>query len=556
MTTVSSTGSSSATASVVQSAANQILTSLGTGSGIDTATLVTQLVAANKDAKQTALTARQTANTAKISALATVKSGVDSFASALQTLTSGGTLATVPTTSDASVAAVSAISGGHVGDLSATLQVTRLAQAQTIEAAAVSDSGAAIGQGAMTLTTSTGSYPLTIDGGNDSLTGLAAAINGAHANVTASIVQDGTGYRLVVKGATGAGEGFSLAAADQGSGLAAYQYGGSAADTMTLAQGAQDAQLKLDGVTVTRSSNTVSDLVPGVSITLKDIGAVALGATRPTDAITQAMGDFVTAYNSLRTAIDATTAAATATTDAGALNGNATIRDIESMLSKLTSTTLSSYGTVSTLTEIGVSTNNDGTLTLDSAKLAATLASDPDGVEALFNPGQTSSNPLLAITSKMGAVKPGTYTLGNVTAQIGSGNGSTPPAGTIDGVAMLAAGSSLVAPYGAASYGLVVKPSGAVGSATITIDSGLYGAIFAIQSAIEASSGIVTTLQASFTTEAGNITTDQSALDTASNTYHDQLTTQFTAMQTAVTSYKSIQSYLTQQVALWTKSDG
>ncbi len=552
MTTVSSTTGTNSTASVVQSASYAILNSLGTGSGIDTDSLITQLVAANKASKETAITARATANTARISALATVKSGLDSFSSALQALTAGGSLATAPSSSDASVASVAAIPGGHVGDLTATLQVTQLAQAQTIESAPVTDSGAAIGQGAMTLVTSTGTFHLTIDATNDSLTGLAAAINAAHANVAASIVQDGTGYRLIVKGATGAGEGFSLTADAAASPLAAYRYDGTAASTMTRAQAAQDAAMKLDGVTVTRPSNSIGDLVAGVRISLTGTGLVALGSTRPTAAIAEAVTDFVTAYNALKTAIDATTAAATATADAGALNGNATIRSIQGMLAGLTSTTLSSYGSVSTLAEIGVSTNNDGTLTLDAARLAAAQARDPDGVEAMFNPGQQSSNPLLAITSAMGAAKPGSYAVSAVTPAAGA----TSAAGTIDGTAMLSSGASLVSAYGGPSYGLVLKPNGRVASATITVDLGLFGAVAAIQRAVEAAGGGITSFQGSLDKDAAAITADETALGTASDAYKAQLTKQFTAMQAAVTSYKSIQSYLTQQVALWTKSDG
>jgi flagellar hook-associated protein 2 len=222
------------------------------------------------------------------------------------------------------------------------------------------------------------------------------------------------------------------------------------------------------------------------------------------------------------------------------------------MLSKLTSTKLSSYGTVSTLTEIGLKTNNDGTLTLDATKLSAVLASDPDGVEALFNPGQSSSNPLLTITSALGATTPGTYTITNVTAQ----NGATSASALIDGTAALGSGNTLIAGYGTPSYGLAFTTKGAVSSATITVDLGLFGAVKAIQSQLEAAStGTITLLQSSLDKTAGTIADAETKLDTDSAAYQAQLTTQFTAMQSAVTSYKSIQSYLTQQVALWTKSD-
>lgn len=555
MTSVSSTSSATGTnttSSVVSSAANQILTSLGTGSGIDTASLITQLVAANKASKQDAITSRQNANTAKISALATVKNGVDSLTSALQSLVGSGQLMTTPTSSDSSVVTASAISGEHVGDLSASLEVVQLAYAQTLESAAVTDPSAPIGQGTMTLTTASGTATITIDGSNDSLSGLATAINGAKAGVTASVVQDGTGYRLVLKGATGAANGFTLTAdAGAAAGLSSYAYDGSGGAGLSEVQAAQDAIVKLDGVSVSRASNTIDDLVPGTEIALKRAGTVALGATRPTEAITQAVNDFVTAYNSLKSVIDQTTVAATSTSDAGALNGNSAIRQIQTMLSKLTSTTLSTYGSVSTLTEIGVATNRDGTLTLDTGKLNAVLDADPDGVEALFNPGQRSSSPLVSITSALGATPPGTYTLTGVTPQ----SGSTAASGTIDGTAALGSGSTLSAAYGTPPYGLKLKVTGAVSSMTITIDLGLTGAMAAIQKSIEGTTGLITTLQASLNTTAGQIADDQAKLDSDSTAYQAQLQTQFTSMQSAVTSYKSIQSYLTQQVALWTKSD-
>ena len=549
MTTTSSTGST--TSSVISQAANSILTSLGAGSGIDTSSLITNLVAANKASAQAAITARQQTNTAEISALATVKSGVDGFASALQTLTTSGQLMTQPVSSSSTVVAVSAIAGQHVGDLSSTIQVTQLAQALTVEAGAVNDPSAAIGAGTMTLTTAKGSFPITIDGSNNSLTGLATAINKANANVTASIVQDGTGYRLVLKGQTGAANTFTLSAnSGADAGLSAFTYDGTSASPMTQVQGAQDAILKLDGVQVTRASNSISDLVTGTQLVLKSTGTVALSSSRPTDAITEAVSDFVSAYNALRTSINNTTAAATSTTAAGALNGNADVRQLTDQLAKITATQLSSYGNTHTLAEIGVSTNQDGSLTLDSTKLSSALAADPDGVEAMFSPGQQSSSPLLAITSAISATKPGTYTITNVTPAVGDGNASA----TIDGTAALASGNTLYALYGTPSYGLTFTTGGSVASATFTVDPGLYGAVAAIQSALEASTGLITNMQSGFNTDASQITDDQTTLDEQSQAYQDNLTTQFTAMQSAVTSYKSIQSYLTQQVALWTKS--
>jgi flagellar hook-associated protein 2 len=140
---------------------------------------------------------------------------------------------------------------------------------------------------------------------------------------------------------------------------------------------------------VERATNSFSDLIAGVQIDLKAAKPgtlVSIGLTRPTAAITQAMGDFVSAYNELVGVIGEATKAGTGA-DAGALRGDAGVASLQRQLARLPTTILSSPGDgVHTLAEIGVRTNRDGTLSLDSARLASALASDPDGVEALFNP--------------------------------------------------------------------------------------------------------------------------------------------------------------------------
>src|SRR3546814_15043517 len=103
------------------------------------------------------------------------------------------------------------------------------------------------------------------------------------------------------------------------------------------------------------------------------------------------------------------------------------LRELRRQLSGLTSTVLSSSGGPATLAEIGVRTQRDGTLAVDTDRLNSILASDPDGVEALFNPGQSSSSPLIRIVSPYGAAKPGPYTVTDLVA----GN---PPSGNIGGL--------------------------------------------------------------------------------------------------------------------------
>src|SRR4051812_28765282 len=121
VTTTSTTSSTSG---------GSILTTLGAGSGVDSGALVTGLVSATYDSKKSVLTGKETANTAKVSALATLSNGIDSFATALNSLIGGGTLFTQPTTSDSGVVTATARAGASIGSLSASLEVRQTAQAQ------------------------------------------------------------------------------------------------------------------------------------------------------------------------------------------------------------------------------------------------------------------------------------------------------------------------------------------------------------------------------------------------------------------------------------------
>ncbi len=568
MTTTSSTSTTSATSAATTStsstatkaaAGSSILTALGAGSGIDTATLTTNLVSAAFSDKESQLQTKTDTNTAQISSLGTLTSGIDSFASALQQLVAGGTLKSQPSSSDTSVVTATAQNGSTVGNLSAQIQVTQVATAQSLVSGYVSQTN--VGSGSLTLTTAAGSFNIAVDPSNNTLPGLAAAINATNtgttpSGVTASVITDSSGTRLVIKGATGAANAFSLTAnSDADANLTRFASTGTGAG-MTVAQPAQDAIIRMDGVDSTHASNTVSDLIPGVTLNLisaKPGSTISLGVTRPTDAITEAVNDYVSAYNSLLS--DITTAIAPASSDgttaAGPLYGNSAIGQMKTMLQRITSTTLSSYPNgPQTLAEIGVSTGQDGTLSVDANKLSTALSTYPDAVEAMFNPTQRSSSPLISITNAMGAVQPGTYTLSNIT--MGSASAST-----VDGVAFLPSSTDpngMVASITSDASGLAISVQGNVASATITVDAGIGGILQGIRDQLRATGGILDTLSDSLTAAKSSLADAKTALTNQENTYQSQLSAQFTAMQTAVSNYKSIQSYMTQQIAQWSKS--
>ena len=524
--------------------------SLGIGSGLDIASLVNGLADAEKAPKEALIKRREEANSAKISALADASSAIDGFASALSSLISGGTLFTQPSVSDTSILSASTVTGSQLKTLSAQLEVIQLAKAQTISSVGLASSTAAVGEGDLTITTGATSVVVTIDSTNNTLEGLVAAINGKNAGVTASIVTDQGTAKLVLKGATGTANAFTLSVAGgTTSGLERFAYGAGVTGGMTEAQAAQDAIVKMDGVEIRRSSNSFKDLVPGVQFDLKKAAPgsiVNLGITRPTAAIEQAVNDFVAAYNELNTILAAATAPGV-NGEGGPLRGDLSIRDMRRQLGQLTSTVLNSRGNIKTLAEIGVRTNRDGSLSVSTPALQQALQNDPEGVEALFNPTQYSSDPNLVITSPMGKVKPGTYTFTNVVAE----SGGVAASGLIDGIAALGSGAFLIAPPSSDAAGLAVEIKGSFASATVTIDPGLGGALQAIRDALRARSGPIAKSEERLTEEAKDIAEDRTKLETRSKAYYDRLLEQFTTMERQVSAFKATQSYLEQQIKAW-----
>lgn len=529
---------------------------LGIGSGLDIATLVKSLSDAQRAPKDARLEQRQTLNEARISKLGEVSGAINSFATALSGLIAGGSLFTQPTVSDPDLVSAKALPGARLGGLAAELEVIRLAKAQTLESTPLTNRSDPVGQGTLTLTTGAGPVDIVIDSSNDSLDGLARAINATNRGVTASIVTDSNGSRLVLKGQTGVANAFSLSVpGGTSSGLERFAFGPGVTGGMAEAQAAQDAEVKLDGVTVTRGNNSFTDLVPGVQIDLKKAlpGAIiSLGASRPKAEIEQGLSDFVAAYNELMTLVkDATKAGVNG--EGGPLQGDVGMRAMQRQLGALSTTMLTIAGEgPHSLAEVGVRTNRDGTLSLDTFRLQEALTTHPDAVEALFNPSQWSSSAAVSIQSAMGRVKPGTYTITDIVPAAG-GN---PASGMVNGVAMTGVETNLVAPSGSSALGLILRVDGAATSATITIEAGLGGALNAIRDILRDRNGPFAAASERLEKERVQIEDDQADVEERSSAYYNQLLKTFTAMERQVSSFKATQSYLEQQVKMWTNDRG
>ncbi|MCP1471591.1 flagellar hook-associated protein 2 [Sphingobium sp. OAS761] len=467
------------------SVGSSILTSLGAGSGIDTASLVSSLVSATREPKQSAITGRQTLNNARISALASAIGSLDTFADALSQVLGGAGYTGTPASTDTSIAGLTLLSGGTPTGLPAQLTVQSLATARVVASSATSGAtgSSEIGTGSLTITTASGDTTFTIDSTNNSYSGLASAINNADIGVTASVVTDASGTRLVFKGETGAANDFSIAVAadDGGSVLAGLGWSGTDSTTMTSTSTPQNAKITMDGVDYEYASNSIDNAIPYLRIDLVKAApgtTVTLSMSQPTATMADLLGEFVDAYNTLLKALNTATATGTDSSNSGVLNGVAGVRDMKRQLSAITSTPLASSGTYRTLADIGITTNRDGTLSLDSTRLNDALAADPEGVTNMLNPKVPSA--------------------------------SSP---------------------------------------------GLSSLMDTVRDNIEKDDGPLKLAQKRYQGLADDLTDQLAKLDDQMADYEEQLTKIYSTMETRLSALKATQSYLEQQVKVWTNSN-
>lgn len=373
--------------------------SASTSTAIDVQSLVSQLMAIERQ-PITKLNTKISNYQSKISSLGTVQGLVSSFQSAATSL--GSSLQGYgATSSDSTVLTGIASTSATAGIYSVT--VGPLAQAQSLAATGQASTSTTISSGASTTIsfdfgttvgatfTSNGSgvKTVTIDATNNTLQGISDAINAAKIGVTASIVNDGsaTPYRLVLTSSnSGASNSLKITTNGAGNGvdtLLAYDPAGTKNMTQTVA--AQDASFTMNGLAMTSASNTVTNAIPGVTLTLSKENATAnLTVARDVAAISTAASNFVSAYNALYSQLKSRTAYGSSTTTAGTLAGDITVRGMMDQLRNILMTPATG-GTMSNLLEVGITTQaSDGSLKLDSAKLSTAISNDYTGVVNLF----------------------------------------------------------------------------------------------------------------------------------------------------------------------------
>jgi flagellar hook-associated protein 2 len=385
----STSSSTSATSSLIQS--------LGAGSGIDFGALATNLSAAQFAARSDRLNAKSETLEAQISAASNIKSMLLGLNTSLGTLVRSGELARTPTVANASVA-TAALTGTATTKGNYSLEVTQLASGQRLASSAYTAATDTVGSGTLTLRfgtvsgsnftedTAHAAVDITIAAGA-TLTDVATAINAKNAGVTAYVANTVDGAQLVLRGQEGAANGFILEAAEDVAdpGLSNLAWTPSSGSGQLLAS-AKDAAFKVDGLSMTSTSNTATNAIPGVKLTLTGTNAgspTTVSFNDPKDSIATAMQDFTDALNEIMSELN------TATGIGGDLANDSGTRALKRKLSQFAGAIVmpNATGVAKTLADLGLKTERDGTFTLDKSRFDATMEADPDGVVAMFTNG-------------------------------------------------------------------------------------------------------------------------------------------------------------------------
>ena len=368
------------------------LTSSGIGSGLDINGLVSQLVAAEKANPQKQITRAQTATVTSISALATLKGAMATFNTSLDPLKSIDVFASrTATSSDQEFFSASATKGAASGVYD--VQVEQLASAHQLSSNAfASGQSHVVGTGTLTVNVGAKTFSVEVGSSGNTLASIRDAINQSTGNqgaVTATIVNAADGAHLVLSSvATGAANSISVSQSGGDGGLAALEYNPQLTTNYRELRAATDAEAYIAGELQTSSTNLFLEAVDGVNITLlkADPGEVkTVTVANDSAATTSKVKAFVEQFNALTKQMTSLRGYDPVTKKGGPLLGDAMLRAIESeMRTKLVDPVAGTTGAYQTLASVGITTQKDGSLKLDTEKLGAAMTADFDGVAKLF----------------------------------------------------------------------------------------------------------------------------------------------------------------------------
>ena len=388
----------------------------GLVSGIDVQSLITNLSAAYQ-APITLLQNQQQTQQTTLSAWGTLQSSLSSLQSALGSLQNiGSTNNRSATVTNSSLASATASANAQQG--SYNLSNIVLAQAQSVYSSNFSSTSSGLGTGSLQIQIGSGAVKsIQISNSNDTLDGIAQAINQANVGVNAGVIYDGTGYRLTLTGAnTGANQSFTVSVSGATGALGSLSYSSTGSGGMSLSQAAQNAGVSINGLPVTSSSNTISGAIPGVSLNLVQAssGSTTLQVSASNSGFVTTVQSFVSAFNKTMGTINQLTAYNAQAGSGGPLLGNAAVNGLRTQLLNLVSNPgvgLSSGAAYNSLGSVGLGLSSSGTINLNTGTLQTALTADYQDVVGLFGQTGQTSNSSVQYVGASSSTQAGSYAI-------------------------------------------------------------------------------------------------------------------------------------------------
>jgi flagellar hook-associated protein 2 len=413
------------------------ITSTGLGSGLQINDIVTAIIDAEKVPAQGLIDRDAQKATEQISAFGSINSALSTFKDSYKDLSKTSSYSAVNiSSSDESVLTATAGLGAQTGVYD--IEVKEKAQAQSLATGAYASPNDSIGTGTMTIrygSYSTGTFAvnadttiqnITIDSSNNTLSTFRDALNADDDNgVSASIINDGSGYRLVMT-SDNTGEEFAMEITvddDEGddtdnlSGISQLIYN-DANKNLTQSVAAKDAEIVMNGLTITRNSNDIESVITGVTIKLLDTKPgenVRLNINKDTSKVEDEIRAFVDNYNSLTLQLNEFSKVDSSNGETGVLVGDATVRSIENQLRGLLNNRLEHLpGSIKSFANLGIFTNRDGTLEINESnsalpKFSEVIKDNIADVADFFTATGSTTDSQVNFTSSNSLTQPGTY---------------------------------------------------------------------------------------------------------------------------------------------------
>ena len=395
------------------------ITSVGTGSGLQLESLITDIINAEKAPVESRLNAREAKVQASISALGSLKSSLADFQTALGKLKNASAFTNrTATASDTTLFSATTASSGSTAELgSYAIGVVQMAKTQKLASANFASPSAAVGSGSLNIAVGGSSFNVDVTAGT-SLTGLRDAINNANGNagVRASLltVSDGAGgtaTKLVMTSTKSGSEGaisVNVTDADgnntDNNGLSRLRYDAAdpafdpadpafEAGRMTASSPAQDAIITVDGFEVRSNSNVFANTIPGVTLTIlkeaasgEDPLSGELNVGENKSGIKSAIEGFVTSYNALNGVFRQLIGVSADGETRGLMAGDSSLNVAQSRLRSLLGDTVEGASSgFNSLSALGINPARDGSISLDAGKLDSALANNFGDLSKLFS---------------------------------------------------------------------------------------------------------------------------------------------------------------------------